>query len=127
MFDRMTTITEQSTVEAEEHENVSEAVILRKKYRFKNNTIIKRHIGKLQNSTNLLMPKSTFRRLVQEITNDFKSDMRYSAHAVSAIQEAAENYITDVLHAADKQCMHGARKTLMPKDIKMACDTLQKF
>jgi histone H3 len=103
-------------------EDIASSKEPRKKYRFKNSTIAKRRILKLQNSTNLLMPKSSFRRLVVEITQDFKSDIRYSRTAMDAIQEAAEMYLTDIMTAADKQCNHSARKTLMAKDIKMACE-----
>ena len=52
-----------------------------------------REIRKYQRSTELLLRRAPFQRLVREITNDFKADCRWNVRAVEALQEAAEAYL----------------------------------
>ena len=49
---------------------------------------------KYQKSTELLIRKLPFQRLVREIAQDFKTDLRFQSHAVLALQEASEAYLT---------------------------------
>jgi alpha-beta hydrolase superfamily lysophospholipase len=51
-----------------------------------------REIRKYQKSTELLIRKLPFQRLVREIAQDFKTDLRFQGSAVLALQEAAEAY-----------------------------------
>ncbi|KAM2957875.1 hypothetical protein FF2_024797 [Malus domestica] len=53
-----------------------------------------------QKSTELLIRKLPFQRLVCEITQDFKIDLRFQSHAVLALQEAAEAYLVALQEAA---------------------------
>ncbi|RLM79929.1 hypothetical protein C2845_PM12G18050 [Panicum miliaceum] len=50
-------------------------------------------IRKYQKSTELLIRKLPSQRLVREIAQDFKTDLRFQSHAVFALQEAAEAYL----------------------------------
>ncbi|GKC38591.1 histone H3.3 [Tanacetum coccineum] len=50
-----------------------------------------------QKATDLLIRKLPFQRLVREIAQDFKTDLRFQSHAVLALQEAAEAYLVDVM------------------------------
>ena len=52
-----------------------------------------REIRKFQKSTDLLVRRLPFQRLVREIAQEFKSDLRFQSSAVQAIQEAAEAYL----------------------------------
>jgi hypothetical protein len=52
-----------------------------------------REIKRYQQSTVNLIPKLPFRRLVREISHDFKSDLRFQSSAMEALQEAAEAYL----------------------------------
>lgn len=90
-----------------------------KKRRYKSGTVVKRMICKYQKSTELLLPKASFRRLVNEITSDMQKEVRYSGCAISALQEAVEVYLTEILHSANEQCIHGDRKTILPKDVQI--------
>ncbi|KAF4362748.1 hypothetical protein F8388_022405 [Cannabis sativa] len=56
-------------------------------------TVALREIRKYQKSTELLIRKLPFQRLVREIAQDFKTDLRFQSSAVSALQEAAEAYL----------------------------------
>ena len=46
-----------------------------------------------QKSTELLIRKLPFQRLVREIAQDFKTDLRFQSSAVMALQEASEAYL----------------------------------
>lgn len=52
-----------------------------------------REIRKYQKSTELLIRRAPFQRLVREITAVFKQDFRFQGAALDALQEAAEAYL----------------------------------
>jgi histone H3 len=52
-----------------------------------------REIRRYQKSTELLIQKLPFQRLVREIAMDYKADLRWQALAVNALQEASEAYL----------------------------------
>ena len=49
--------------------------------------------SRYQKSTELLIRKLPFQRLVREIAQDFKTDLRFQSSAVMALQEASEAYL----------------------------------
>ena len=57
-----------------------------------------REIRKYQKSTELLLRKAPFQRLVREITDSVSSekDKRWQVSAVEALQEAAEAYLVSL-------------------------------
>ena len=59
-------------------------------------------------------------RLVQEIGQDFKMDLRWKAKAISCIQEAAEAYLVGLLEDANLCAIHTKRQMIMAKDIQIA-------
>ncbi|KAL8538170.1 hypothetical protein ACS0TY_000216 [Phlomoides rotata] len=61
---------------------------VKKPHRFRPNTVALREIRKYQKSTDLLIRKLPFQRLVCEIAQDFKTDRRFQSSA-AALQEAA--------------------------------------
>ena len=79
-------------------------------------------IRKYQKSTENLIPKLPFRRLVKEIIHcDMgKADTRIQSAALEALQEAAEVYLVRLLDDANLCALHSRRVTLMPKDIQLA-------
>lgn len=50
-------------------------------------------IKKYQKSTELLLRKGPFQRLVREVCQEFKDDFRFKTDALLALQEAAEAYL----------------------------------
>ncbi|KAH0726137.1 hypothetical protein KY284_002002 [Solanum tuberosum] len=64
--------------------------------------------------------KLPFRRLVREITQDFKTDLRFQSSAVAALQEAAEAYLVGLFEDTNLCAIHAKRITIMPKDIQLA-------
>ena len=66
---------------------------VKKPHRYRPGTVALREIRRYQKSTDLLIRKLPFQRLVREIAQDFKSDLRFQGSAVLALQEAAEAYL----------------------------------
>ena len=60
-------------------------------------TVALREIRKYQKSTELLIRKLPFQRLVREVAQDFKTDLRFQSHAIMALQEASEAYLTSLI------------------------------
>ncbi|CAM0958283.1 unnamed protein product [Alopecurus aequalis] len=87
---------------------------VKKPHRYRPGTVALREIRKYQKSTELLIRKLPFQRLVREIAQDFKTDLRFQSHAVLALQEAAEAYLVGLC------AIHAKRVTIMPKDIQLA-------
>lgn len=55
-----------------------------------------REIRRYQKTTELLLQKSPFRRLCKEIAQDHRSELRWQASALDALQEATEAYLVKV-------------------------------
>jgi histone H3 len=68
----------------------------------------------------LLIRKLPFQRLVREIANDFKTDLRFQSSAVLALQEAAEAYLTGLFEDTQLCAIHAKRVTIMQKDMQLA-------
>ena len=93
---------------------------IKKPHRFRPGTVSLREIRKYQKSTELLIRKLPFQRLVREIATDFKSDLRFQSQAILAIQEAAEAYMVGLFEDTNLCAIHAKRVTIMPKDIQLA-------
>ena len=70
---------------------------VKKPHRYRPGTVALREIRRFQKSTDLLIRKLPFQRLVREISGEFKSDLRFQSQAVLALQEASEAYLVDYL------------------------------
>ena len=79
-----------------------------------------REIRRYQKSTELLIRKLPFNRLVREIAQDFKTDLRFQAQAIAALQEAAGAYLVGLFKDTNLCGIHAKRVTIMPKDIQLA-------
>ncbi|CAH3183566.1 unnamed protein product [Porites evermanni] len=77
-------------------------------------------IRRYQKSTELLIRKLPFQRLVREIAQDFKTDLRFQSSAVMALQEASEAYLVGLFEDTNLCAIHAKRVTIMPKDIQLA-------
>ena len=73
-----------------------------------------------QKRTNLLIRKLPFQRLIRELTQKFKVDVRFRSSALMAIQEAAEAYLVRLFEDTNLCAIHAKRVTIMPKDIQLA-------
>ena len=92
----------------------------RKTGRFRPGTVALREIRKYQKNTELLIRKLPFQRLLREVAQDFKTDLRFQSQAVLALQEAAEDYLVGLFEDTNLVAIHANRVTIMPKDIQLA-------
>lgn len=67
----------------------------------------------------VIFPKLAFYRLVQEYTQDFTLDMRWSADAMGLLQIAMEAHLRDLFVYAQLSAIHGKRQRVMPKDLRL--------
>ncbi|KAF0683481.1 Aste57867_24473 [Aphanomyces stellatus] len=93
---------------------------VKKPHRYRPGTVALREIRRYQKSTELLIRKLPFQRLVREIAQDFKTDLRFQGSAVLALQEAAEAYLVGLFEDTNLCAIHAKRVTIMPKDIQLA-------
>ena len=97
-----------------------EGTKVRKPHRFRPGTVALREIRKYQKSSELLIRRTPFIRLVREITQEFKGDLRFQSSAFDALQEAAEAYLVSLFEDSNLCAIHGKRVTLYPKDLQLA-------
>eukprot|EP00358_Blepharisma_japonicum_P005265 CAMPEP_0202945654 /NCGR_PEP_ID=MMETSP1395-20130829/6999_1 /ASSEMBLY_ACC=CAM_ASM_000871 /TAXON_ID=5961 /ORGANISM="Blepharisma japonicum, Strain Stock R1072" /LENGTH=104 /DNA_ID=CAMNT_0049645847 /DNA_START=97 /DNA_END=411 /DNA_ORIENTATION=+ len=93
---------------------------VKKPHRFRPGTVALREIRKYQKSTELLVRKLPFQRLVREIAQEYKTDLRFQSSAVLALQEAAEAYLVGLFEDSNLCAIHGKRVTIMPRDMQLA-------
>ena len=92
----------------------------KKPHRYRPGTVALREIRKYQKSTTLLILKRPFQRLVREIAQEFRADLRFQSTAILALQEAAESYLVGLFESTNLCAIHAKRVTIMPKDIQLA-------
>ncbi|XP_041820398.1 uncharacterized protein LOC121626103 [Chelmon rostratus] len=93
---------------------------VKKPHRYRPGTVALREIRRYQKSTELLIRKLPFQRLVREIAQDFKTDLRFQSSAVMALQESSEAYLVGLFEDTNLCAIHAKRVTIMPKDIQLA-------
>ena len=93
---------------------------VKKPMRYRPGTVALREIRRYQKTTELLIRKLPFSRLVREIAQDFKTDLRFQRQAIAALQEAAEAYLIGLFEDTNLCCIHAKRVTIAPKDIQLA-------
>ena len=97
---------------------------VKKRYRYRPGTVALKQIRQYQKSTELLIRKLPFQRLVREIASDsgvIKSPLcgkvRFQSAAIMALQEATEAYLVGLFEDSNLCAIHARRVTIMPKDI----------
>jgi len=92
------------------------------KRRYRPGTRALMEIRRYQKSSNLLLRKLPFSRLVKEVAEDLLGhrDIRWQSLAIEALQEAAEAYLVYLFEDANLCAIHAKRVTVMPKDVQLA-------
>jgi len=93
---------------------------IKKPMRYRPGTVALREIRRYQKSTELLFRKRPFERLVREVSQDYKTDLRFSNDAVTALQHATEMYIVEMFEHSGLIAIHCRRTTVLPKDVQLA-------
>ena len=91
----------------------------RKPHRYRPGTVTLRQIRKYQKSTDLLIRKLPFQRLVREVDQKIKPDLRYQSTAILALQEASESFLVTMFEDVNVCAIHAGRVTIQPKDMKL--------
>ena len=93
----------------------------RRKQRLRPNEGALKEIRRLQRTTDLLIRKLPFARLVREVQQGFvQREMRWQAAAIVALQEAAEAHLVALFQDANLCAIHAKRVTLMVRDLQLA-------
>ena len=82
-----------------------------------------REIKKYQRSTDLLIPRASFARLVREVLQeipDLKHISHFEKRAMEALQEAAEMHLVHVMEDTNLLTIHRHRQTIAPPDMQLA-------
>ena len=90
-----------------------------KPHRYRAGTAALKDIRHFQKTTALLIRKLPFQRLVREIAQDYKTDLRFQSAAVLCLQEAAEAYLVGLFEDTNLCAIHAKRVTIMPRDIQV--------
>ena len=92
----------------------------RKKNRYKPGTVTLREVKRYQKTTDMLLPRASFQRLVRSITMDMDHSLRFQSQALHALQEASEAYIVGLFEDTNLCAIHAKRMTVMKKDMDLA-------
>ncbi|PLW21459.1 hypothetical protein PCANC_04972 [Puccinia coronata f. sp. avenae] len=98
----------------------------KKPHRYRPGTVALREIRQYQKSTDLLMRKLPFARLVREIAMNFAlatdndAALRWQSSALLALQEAAEAYLVHIFEDTNLCAIHAKRVTIMKRDMQLA-------
>ena len=79
-------------------------------------TVVSIEIRRYQKSTELLI-QLPFQRLVREIAQDSKVDLRFQSTAIAALQEAAGKHLVSLFEDVNLCAIHSKRVTIMVRDI----------
>lgn len=93
---------------------------VKKPHRFRPGTVALREIRRYQKTTGIIINKLPFQRLVREVAQDFRTDLRFESHALMALQEASEAYLVGLFEDVNLCAIHAKRVTIMVKDMQLA-------
>lgn len=83
-------------------------------------TVALREIRRYQKSTDLLLRKLPFQRLVREIAQAYKDELRFQTTAILALQEAAESYLVSLFEDTNLCAIHAKRVTIRTSDMQLS-------
>lgn len=90
------------------------------KRHYRPGTKVLRDIRRFQRTTELLLPKLPFGRLVRELADNYKRDLRFQPAAVEALQEACEAYLLTLFEDSVLCARHAKRVTMQARDMRLA-------
>ncbi|QRW16495.1 Core histone H2A/H2B/H3/H4 [Rhizoctonia solani] len=100
----------------------------KKKRRYRPGVLALREIRRYQKSTDLLIAKLPFSRVVREVAQDmttqagggYPAGLRWQSSALLALQEATEAYLVHLFEDTNLCAIHAKRVTIMQRDIQLA-------
>ena len=93
----------------------------KKPYRYRPGTVALRQIRKHQKSTELLIRKLPFQRLVKEVVRELfpTANYRFQSTSVLALQEVSESFLVSMFDDVNCIAIHGKRVTIQVKDVQI--------
>ena len=88
--------------------------------RYHPGTVALSEVRRYQVSTELLIRKLPFQRLIREIAQDYMTILHFQSSTLMALQEASEAYLVGLFKDANLCAIHAKRVTIMPEDIQLA-------
>ena len=89
-----------------------------------------REIRRYQRSTENLIKRTPFQKLIREISQEYRIcpdgpgtpsvQVHFQSTAIAALQEAAENFIVGLFEDVNLLAIHARCVTIMPRDILLA-------
>ena len=76
-------------------------------------------IKSYQSSTDMLIRRLPFQRVVREIAQTISVDLRFQSMAIMALQEVGEAFLVGLLEQYNLCAIHAKQVTMMPKDIQL--------
>jgi histone H3/H4 len=67
-----------------------------------------------------LIQRAPFQRLVREIGQDYKTDLRFDPLFMDALQTLTEAYMVSLLKDVNLVAIHAHKTTIQPRDIQIA-------
>ena len=92
----------------------------RKAQRYRPGTVALREIRRYQKSSELLIRRMPFQRLVREIAQVHNLYVCFQSGMILALQESAEAYLVGLLEDSNLCAIHAKRVTIMLKDMQLA-------
>ena len=97
-------------------------------HKYRPGTVALREIRRYQRSTNLLIRRLPFQRLVREIVEDLRrnpneaisGEHRFQSDALACLQEASEAYLVGLFEDTNLCAIHAKRVTIFPRDMQLA-------
>ena len=91
-----------------------------KNFKWRPGTRSLREIRFYQKSTALLLRCLPFLCFIREVTQDFKTDLHFTAEAAYTLQCASKDYLIQLFQDSNLCAIHAKQMTIMPKDIQLA-------
>jgi len=93
---------------------------IQKPHRYHPGTVALRNIRRQQKNVKYLIQRAPFQRLVREIGQDYKTDLRFDPLFMDALQTLTEAYMVSLLKDVNLVAIHAHKTTIQPRDIQIA-------
>ena len=103
---------------------------IKKHHHYRCGLVALHEIRRYQKSTECLIKKSPFQKLIQEILQEYRISphgpgtlsvqVRFQSTAITTLQEAAENFIVCLFEDVNLLAVHAKRVIMIPRDIRLA-------
>jgi histone H3 len=112
-----------ATAQAAPHRQLGGGGGVKKPHRYRPETVaLREQIRRFQKTTELLIRKASFQRVVREIAQTMfpKLDLCFQSLAVLALHEASEAYMVGMFEDTNLVALHAKRVTIMARDMLLA-------